>query len=71
MNQLVRGEFPLGFVAPGDAGAVVEPFRAGLGEAVGQCLDHDRAVGIVGRVEFRRQLVSAMDAYDKAAEEIR
>ena len=47
---------------------MVEQLGKGLGKTVGERLDHDRAIGIVRRVQFRREFVRAMDADDKPAE---
>ena len=70
VNQLLGVQFSR-LIAPRDAGPVVQQLGTGLGETVGQRLDHDRAVGVVRRVQLGGEVVRTMDADDKAAEVIR
>src|SRR5690606_36114345 len=49
LDQLFVAQLLVGLIAPVFlAHALVQPFGAGFGQAVGQCLDHDRVVVVAG-----------------------
>ena len=71
MNELIIGQLAFGLIAPVDARLVVQAFGKSLGKAVGNRLDHDRAVGVVCRFKLRGKFIRTMNANDKAADVIR
>ena len=63
-DQVVGGQLLVPAVAPVAAGVLVQHLGEGLGQAVGQGLDHDRVVVVVVGLEARRQLVGAEPGRD-------